>query len=156
MSGYPKIDFICGICNTHLYKSFLLWIMYPQPRSLVIQVLISPTVTYIHSREFFVGAFDLKEMCYSWRKLKPELPEVGGSEDACFLGNQPLNPFKWNGSYYKFIDLLTYLLTHLLLICPHNALKSNFKLVLGFGFALFYDKTSAANTQNYHTWFWPN
>ena len=29
-----------------------------------------------------VGAFDLKDTCYSLRKIKPELPEIRGSEDT--------------------------------------------------------------------------
>ena len=34
---------------------------------------------------FFVGAFDLKETCYTLSKLKLELPEIAGSEDTCCI-----------------------------------------------------------------------
>ena len=40
-----------------------------------------------HTRGFFVGAFDLKETCNSFSKLKPALPGMGGggSEDTCCI-----------------------------------------------------------------------
>ena len=61
--------------------SFLLCNMYPKTtRYLVIQVLI-----YSNCNTFFVGAFYLIETCHSQRKIKPKLPDIGGSEDTCCI-----------------------------------------------------------------------
>jgi len=64
-----------------------------------------------HTQGLFVRVFDLKETCYSLSKLKPELPEIGGSEDnTCLLNRIPGNQhiciyiiiFPWQRSSWNF------------------------------------------------------